>query len=69
LTPKAEWFNPGGSVKDRPAWWMIQDGECQRLCQAEAERYYRPDQYNNPANWRAHFETTGHEIWRQAEGR
>ena len=24
---KAEWFNPGGSVKDRAAWGMIRDGE------------------------------------------
>ncbi|HTW23672.1 MAG TPA: cysteine synthase family protein [Candidatus Baltobacteraceae bacterium] len=24
---KAEWFNPGGSVKDRPAYSMIRDGE------------------------------------------
>jgi S-sulfo-L-cysteine synthase (O-acetyl-L-serine-dependent) len=24
---KAEWYNPGGSVKDRPALWMIRDGE------------------------------------------
>jgi cysteine synthase B len=24
---KCEWFNPGGSVKDRPALWMIKDGE------------------------------------------
>ena len=24
---KAEWHNPGGSVKDRPALWMIRDGE------------------------------------------
>jgi S-sulfo-L-cysteine synthase (O-acetyl-L-serine-dependent) len=24
---KAEWRNPGGSVKDRPAMWMIRDGE------------------------------------------
>jgi cysteine synthase B len=131
---KAEWFNPGGSVKDRPALWMIEDGErrgllgpgktileatsgntgiglalvgalkgypvelvmpanvteerkgilrayganliltdplegidgaileCQRRCQADPARYFRPDQYNNPANWRAHFETTGHEV-------
>jgi len=24
---KAEWFNPGGSVKDRAAYWMIREGE------------------------------------------
>ena len=24
---KAEWFNPGGSVKDRAALWMIREGE------------------------------------------
>ena len=24
---KAEWYNPGGSVKDRPALWMIRDGD------------------------------------------
>jgi len=137
---KAEWFNPGGSVKDRPALWMVEDGErrgllrpgktileatsgntgiglaligalkgyrvelvmpanvteerkgilraygaeliltdplegidgaileCQRRCQAEPDRYFRPDQYNNPANWRAHFETTGREVWEQTEG-
>ncbi len=26
LYAKAEWKNPGGSVKDRPALWMIQEG-------------------------------------------
>jgi cysteine synthase B len=30
---------------------------------------YYADQYNNEANWRAHYETTGPEIWAQTEGR
>ncbi|GIV10299.1 MAG: cysteine synthase [Fimbriimonadales bacterium] len=138
---KAEWFNPGGSVKDRPAWNIvrtaIERGELQggkRLLDATSgntgiafamigaalrfgvtlcmpanvseerkrilkaygaeviltdplessdgairkarqlyaeypERYYYADQYNNPANWQAHYETTGVEIWQQTEGR
>ncbi|MBU1227144.1 MAG: cysteine synthase family protein [Actinobacteria bacterium] len=32
-------------------------------------RYVMPDQYGNPANVTAHYETTGPEIWRQTEGR
>jgi cysteine synthase B len=137
---KAEWFNPGGSVKDRPALNMILDGErkgaltpgkvildatsgntgiayamigaargykvtlclpanasqerkrilkaygaemiltdpaqstdgaieeARALYRKEPERYFYPDQYNNEANWRAHYETTGPEILRQTEG-
>ncbi len=30
--------------------------------------YFMPDQYNNPANWRAHYDTTGAEIWEQTGG-
>ena len=30
--------------------------------------YYMPDQYNNPSNWRAHYDGTGAEIWEQTDG-
>ena len=138
---KAEWYNPGGSVKDRPALNMILEGERSgrltpqktildatsgntgiayamigaacgyrvRLClplnaneerkrllrafgadlvltdpressdgailkarelyQADPDRYFYPDQYNNPANWQAHYNSTAPEIWRQTRGR
>jgi cysteine synthase B len=137
---KAEWFNPGGSVKDRAALAMILEGERSgqlepgktildatsgntgiayamigavkgyrvKLCvpesasaerkrilaaygaeliwtpagdgsdgaiqrvreiyAADPDRYFYPDQYNNPANWRAHYCSTGVEIWRQTRG-
>jgi len=137
---KAEWYNPGGSVKDRAALSMILDGErrglltkdkilidatsgntgiayamigaqrgykvklalpknasierkqsliaygaeliftdpsegtdgAQRyvkdLVDQNPRRYFYPDQYNNDANWRAHYETTAMEIWRQTDG-
>ncbi|MFQ3664156.1 MAG: cysteine synthase family protein [Chloroflexaceae bacterium] len=141
LYAKAEWYNLGGSVKDRPALWMIRDGErrgllrpgmriadatsgntgiayatigaalgygvtlalpanasperrrtlralgasliltdpaegmdlaiatIRQLVAREPERYFYPDQYSNPANPQAHYETTGPEIWRQTGGR
>jgi cysteine synthase B len=137
---KAEWYNPGGSVKDRAALAMILDGErrgllnknktlidatsgntgiayamigaergyhvklalpknasperkqtllaygaelimtdpgegtdgaqryVKQLVDLNPERYFYPDQYNNDANWRAHYDTTAMEIWRQTEG-
>jgi cysteine synthase B len=35
----------------------------------EPAKYFYPDQYNNDANWRAHYDTTAPEIWEQTEGR
>jgi cysteine synthase B len=141
LYAKAEWTNPGGSVKDRAAVRMILDGERSgaltrdkvildatsgntgiayamigaargyrvRLCvpsnvtperkkiltafgadivytdpmqgsdgailkvreiyASDQDKYFYPDQYNNPANWRAHYDTTAPEIIEQTGGR
>ncbi|MGH7862337.1 MAG: PLP-dependent cysteine synthase family protein [Candidatus Dormibacteraceae bacterium] len=138
---KWEWFNPGGSVKDRAALSMIEDGErrgvltrdkilidstsgntgiayalmaaakgyrvrlvmsdnvsaerkqlaeaygaeilysegqegsdgairlCRELIERDPDLYFYPDQYNNPANPRAHYEGTGPEILAQTGGR
>ncbi|PYS65108.1 MAG: cysteine synthase [Acidobacteria bacterium] len=35
----------------------------------DGAKYFYPDQYNNDANWRAHYEGTGREIWEQTERR
>jgi cysteine synthase B len=40
--------------------------KARELAAANPERFFYPDQYTNPANWRAHFDTTGPEIWRDA---
>jgi cysteine synthase B len=138
---KLEGFNPGGSVKDRPALRMIQEGirtgkltagnvildstsgntgiglaligkvlgypvelvipanvslERKQIIQAygakitfsdalegsdgairlsreilnaNAGRYFKPDQYFNPMNPQAHFESTGPEVYRQTDGK
>ncbi len=140
LYAKAEYANPGGSVKDRPALSMILDAErrglfeggrrlldatsgntgiayamigaargipvtlclpdsasverkrilraygaelrltdplagsdgaileARRLVAEEPGRWAYLDQYGNPENWRAHFRTTGPEIWHQTGG-
>ena len=31
--------------------------------------YFLTDQFNNPANWQAHYKNTGPEIWQQTEGK
>jgi S-sulfo-L-cysteine synthase (O-acetyl-L-serine-dependent) len=138
---KAEHLNPGGSVKDRPAFRMILAGErfgtlrsgmtildatsgntgiayamigaargygvavclpknaskqrkqilrsfgvdvietaplestdgaqrvAREMFEKEPDKYFYADQYNNDANWRAHYDTTAPEIWEQTTGR
>src|SRR6202049_3743810 len=138
---KAEFFNPGGSVKDRAGLNMILDGErtgrltkdhvlldatsgntgiayamicaikgyrvklclpanasherkqvlkaygaemvfsdpgegsdgairmVRKIYKQDPDRYFYPDQYNNPANWKAHYEGTAVEILAQTAGR
>jgi cysteine synthase B len=43
--------------------------EARRLFASNPDAYFYADQYNNDANWRAHFETTGPEILEQTDGR
>ena len=43
--------------------------EARRLYDVEPHRYFYADQYNNDANWRAHYDTTGPEILEQTGGR
>lgn len=141
LYAKAEWYNPGGSVKDRAALYMIREGErsgalrpgmriadatsgntgiayatvgaalgysatlampsnatperkrilgalgaeliltdaqagmdeairvIRALVDERPGEFFYPDQYNNPANVQAHYETTGPEILAQTDGR
>ena len=137
---KAEWLNPGGSVKDRAALYILRDGvargelpvkrvldassgntaiayamlgaaagigvtmcvpanasaerkavlemygaeviftdpldgsdgairAARELAASQPDRYWYADQYNHPANPRAHYLTTAEEIWRQTGGR
>lgn len=42
--------------------------EAYRLAREEPEKYLLVDQFNNDANWKAHFDTTGKEIWEATGG-
>jgi cysteine synthase B len=43
--------------------------EARRIHAEDPVRYFYADQYNNDANWRAHYDTTGPEIIEQTDGR
>ena len=43
--------------------------EARRLFAEHPEQYFYADQYNNDANWKAHYETTAPEILAQTDGR
>jgi cysteine synthase B len=58
---QVEWTNPDHGS----------DGAIRRareLASNEPERFCYMDQYSNNANWKAHYETTGPEIWQQTAG-
>lgn len=42
--------------------------EAKKIYDSDPEKYYYADQYNNPNNWLAHYDTTAVEIWKQSEG-
>jgi len=43
--------------------------KCREVYKANPNAYFYPDQYNNPANWQAHFDGTAPEILRQTNRR
>jgi len=51
---------------------MLSTDGAQRIARerhaAEPDKFFYPDQYNNDANWLAHYETTAKEIWEQTNG-
>jgi cysteine synthase B len=42
---------------------------CREIYDAAPQSYFYPDQYNNPANWQAHYNGTAPEILAQTDGR
>ena len=43
--------------------------EATRIYETRPDRYFKGVQYNNPSNWRAHYDTTGVEILQHTKGR
>lgn len=51
---------------------LFSDGailKAREIYKQNPDKFYYADQYSNPNNWKAHFETTGPEIYAQTEGR
>jgi cysteine synthase B len=42
--------------------------EARKIYESNPNHYFKADQYNNPSNWRAHYETTGVEVFQQSKG-
>lgn len=42
--------------------------EAYRLARENPNTYFLPDQFNNEANWKAHYYGTAEEIWQQTDG-
>jgi cysteine synthase B len=42
---------------------------CRKIVAENPGKYFYPDQYANPSNPLAHYNTTGREIWEQTDGR
>ncbi len=42
--------------------------EVYRLARENPDEYFMTDQYNNPANWEAHYNGTAKEVWEQTDG-
>ena len=43
--------------------------EAYRLARQNPDTYYIPDQFNNEANWKAHYHGTAEEVWQQTNGK
>lgn len=39
------------------------------MAREEPDKYFMPDQFNNENNWKAHYDGTGEEIWKQTDGK